>query len=70
MNQWDDVKSNVKGMIYLVHGFHEHSSRDGYVELAKDLNQLGYLVFSHDHYGHGKRYVRKNSIDIVNHSFI
>jgi len=40
-----------KGIIHILHGMVEHSGRYG--KLAVALNQAGYLVFAHDHRGHG-----------------
>lgn len=45
-------KSDVKGVISIVHGMAEHTDR--YIEIAQYLASKGYAVFMHDHAGHGK----------------
>lgn len=45
-------KSDIKGIISIVHGMAEHTDR--YLEIAQYLAQNGYAVFMHDHAGHGK----------------
>lgn len=44
--------NNVKGVICVVHGMAEHTDR--YIDIAKYLCKKGYIVFMHDHAGHGK----------------
>jgi len=39
-------------LVFLSHGFSEHLGL--YQEVAASLNSYGYLVFGHDHVGHGK----------------
>ena len=46
----DDV--NVKGLMFLAHGFGEHSG--WYEELGSRLASHGILAFAHDHSGHGQ----------------
>ncbi|KAG8435915.1 hypothetical protein GDO86_007130 [Hymenochirus boettgeri] len=41
-----------EGLIFIVHGAGEHCLR--YTDLAEALTGLNYLVFSHDHVGHGQ----------------
>lgn len=41
-----------RGIVQLVHGMSEHIQR--YDEFARFLAGLGYVVFGHDHIGHGK----------------
>ncbi len=41
-----------KGVVCLVHGFNEHSSR--YAHVAERLNKAGYAVLTFDQFGHGK----------------
>ena len=41
-------------MVFIVHGFHEHSSRPGYAYLASLLTEQGFIVYAHDHMGHGQ----------------
>ena len=42
------------GIVFIVHGFHEHSSRPGYAYLASLLTDQGFIVYAHDHQGHGQ----------------
>lgn len=41
-----------KGVVCIVHGFNEHSTR--YAHVAERLNKAGYAVLAYDHFGHGK----------------
>lgn len=43
---------NIKGVVQIAHGMNEHILRYDY--FAKELNRHGYLVYGHDHRGHGK----------------
>lgn len=43
---------NPKGVVCIVHGFNEHSTR--YARAAEALNKAGYAVLSYDAFGHGK----------------
>jgi acylglycerol lipase len=42
----------VKGVVCIVHGFNEHSSR--YADAAKRFCEAGYAVLTYDEFGHGK----------------
>lgn len=42
----------TKGVVCIVHGFNEHSSR--YAHVAERLAQAGYATLVFDHFGHGK----------------
>lgn len=42
----------VKGVVLIAHGLAEHSAR--YRPVAEALTQSGYVVFAHDHRGHGQ----------------
>lgn len=42
----------TKGVVCVVHGFNEHSSR--YAHAAERLAQAGYATLAFDHFGHGK----------------
>ncbi len=44
--------ADTRGVVLLVHGLGEHSSRYGHV--AKSLTRRGLAVHALDHYGHGK----------------
>lgn len=51
-----------KGIIQLVHGYHEHSRR--YMHMILKLNDAGFIVAADDHVGHGKTaYVSDNWSD-------
>lgn len=43
---------NPRGIVQLVHGMVENIDR--YEDLAKSLNNQGFIVVGHDHIGHGK----------------
>ena len=47
---WDDVQNPI-GTIQIAHGLAEYHGR--YIETAKFLNDLGYIVYCNDHLGHG-----------------
>ena len=47
---WNEVRE-PKAVVQLSHGLAEHAGR--YDRLATALNGAGYLVFAHDHPGHG-----------------
>lgn len=53
-----------KGIVQIVHGIVEHSGR--YDSLAKHLASNGYIVYGHDHLGHGKSGGRKFFINNFN----
>ncbi|WP_257292043.1 alpha/beta hydrolase [Endozoicomonas sp. ONNA1] len=42
---------NRKGIVHISHGMAEYGQR--YRSFATELNQAGYIVFAHDHRGHG-----------------
>lgn len=48
----DENAENAKGVVQLVHGMCEYKER--YENFAEFLTDHGYIVFSHDHRGHGK----------------
>jgi len=47
-----------KGVIQISHGMAEHALRYG--RFAKALNEAGYVVYAHDHRGHGKTITHAN----------
>ena len=49
---WPEEDVRPKAVVQLVHGMAEHISR--YDEFARFLNSKGFVVFGHDHIGHGK----------------
>ena len=51
--EWYDEKlGEYKGIVELVHGMEEHIGR--YENFAKFLASKGFIVYGHDHLGHGK----------------
>lgn len=50
--EWLPEKSNVRGIIQIVHGMAEHAGR--YADFASFLTDHGFVVFANDHRGHGK----------------
>eukprot|EP00736_Rhodelphis_marinus_P012017 Rmarinus@m.24502 len=51
VRRWLSSEKNVRGIIFLSHGVHEHLGR--YEEVARFFNEKGFHVFGHDHIGHG-----------------
>lgn len=49
--RWEDVR-NPRGLLHIVHGMSEHGGR--YARLASALNAAGFIVWAHDHRGHGQ----------------
>ena len=52
VRKWAGINSNIKGIVQIVHGMAEESSRYDY--LAKKLNEEGFVVYGDDHRGHGE----------------
>lgn len=50
IRRWDAV-TNPRALVHVVHGMSEHAGR--YARFAGALNAAGYLVWAHDHRGHG-----------------
>ena len=50
IHRWDRV-GRPRAAIHVVHGMVEHGGR--YARLAAALNQAGFIVWAHDHRGHG-----------------
>ncbi|XP_027925193.1 uncharacterized protein LOC114182507 isoform X2 [Vigna unguiculata] len=48
---WTPVYHKIRGLVLLLHGLNEHSSR--YSDFAKQLNANGYKVYGMDWSGHG-----------------
>ena len=46
-----DTQTNAKGVVQIVHGMCEYKER--YEDFIDYLTQNGYIVFAHDHRGHG-----------------
>ena len=54
---WDKV-DKPKGVVQIIHGMQEHARR--YSDLAKFLNNNGYIVFASDLRGHGQTALKNN----------
>ena len=50
IHRWDSV-SQPRASVQILHGMAEHGRR--YARLAGDLNRAGFVVWAHDHRGHG-----------------
>lgn len=50
--RWSRKQENIKGIVQISHGMAETVSR--YRRFAKSLTQAGFIVYGHDHRGHGK----------------
>ncbi|KAF7822123.1 Monoglyceride lipase [Senna tora] len=48
---WTPVSAKIRGLVLLLHGLNEHSSR--YNDFAKQLNANGFKVYGMDWVGHG-----------------
>lgn len=49
--KWDDINRKPLGVVHIFHGMAEHVFR--YDDFAKYLNCKGFIVYGHDHRGHG-----------------
>src|SRR6476619_2115340 len=50
IHRWDSI-SQPRASVHILHGMAEHGRR--YARLAGDLNRAGFVVWAHDHRGHG-----------------
>lgn len=50
--KWTSLEVEPKGIVQISHGMAEHALR--YEEFANFLNDNGFIVYAHDHRGHGK----------------
>lgn len=50
--KWTPDSDPLRGVVHIVHGLAEHAGR--YHHVAKFLNENGFVVYAHDHRGHGK----------------
>jgi alpha-beta hydrolase superfamily lysophospholipase len=51
VNVWRPETGQPKGVVMIAHGLLSHS--DTYDDVARELVQRGYVVYAHDHRGHG-----------------
>ena len=51
VHRWDAVV-HPRAVVHVVHGMSEHARR--YARLAETLNAAGFVVWAHDHRGHGQ----------------
>lgn len=61
--RWLTDEMPIKGIILISHGMVETAER--YEGLAEVLNQKGYHVYAHDHYGHGRTAARMDDIGVL-----
>ncbi|MCX7711307.1 MAG: lysophospholipase [Clostridia bacterium] len=50
--KWEPDVSAAKGIVQIIHGISEHARR--YEHFAEVLTDAGYIVYAHDHRGHGR----------------
>jgi len=61
--KWDAVPFPLKGAVQIFHGAAEHSNRYG--RFAEFLNGFGYVVYAHDHRGHGQTVLRSGKLGVA-----
>jgi len=52
--QWLPGNQAPRGIVFVLHGFAEHTGRAGYAALARSLTDAGFIVHALDHQGHGR----------------
>ncbi|MFK0571042.1 lysophospholipase [Endozoicomonas sp.] len=62
--QWQPV-TGAKAIVHISHGMAEHSGR--YQELANLLTSQGFIVYAHDHRGHGATITKADGISNQGH---
>eukprot|EP00096_Caligus_rogercresseyi_P009054 TRINITY_DN3005_c0_g1_i2.p1 TRINITY_DN3005_c0_g1~~TRINITY_DN3005_c0_g1_i2.p1 ORF type:complete len:286 (+),score=78.09 TRINITY_DN3005_c0_g1_i2:110-967(+) len=60
---WSIPPSPPKGLVFISHGFSEHSLY--YNEVCQTLNRKGFHCFGHDHIGHGRSSGARTLIDNI-----
>ncbi|KAK3876087.1 hypothetical protein Pcinc_019099 [Petrolisthes cinctipes] len=60
---WPNDNKNLRGVVFLCHGFGEHLQ--WYEDLALRLAAAGLLAFGHDHVGHGRSEGVRGYVDSV-----
>ena len=66
IRSWIPVGRDPIGVVFLTHGVNEHIGR--YNSLASRLTREGYVVYGHDHLGHGASGGTKG--DIVSFQYV
>lgn len=61
--KWSDNLKKPKAVIQIVHGMSEWAGRYDY--FAKRLVEEGYIVYAHDHSGHGKSVKNLNELGVI-----
>ena len=52
VHKWLEEGESPRGVVQIAHGMAEHSGR--YERFARELVKNGYIVYAHDHRGHGR----------------
>lgn len=58
-------EGEIKGLVQIVHGMTEHIER--YRSFMEELCKEGYVVFGHDHLGHGKTAIDESELGFFAH---
>lgn len=61
--KWVPFNTEVKGIVQIAHGMTETAVR--YDEFAKKVCDSGYIVYAHDHRGHGATAISKESLGYI-----
>lgn len=61
--KWSPESGDVKGIVQIAHGMAETSLR--YDEFARKLSNEGYIVYAHDHRGHGNTALSKELLGYI-----
>lgn len=63
----DETVKQPKAVIQICHGMAEHSDR--YIPFIEHLTSAGYVVFIHDHLGHGKSIANEEELGFFGNKF-
>ena len=61
--KWENDSKKIKGVVQLVHGMAEHAKRYDY--FARKLVEAGFIVYAHDHRGHGNTAKNKEDLGYI-----
>lgn len=61
--KWGIDSGEIKGVVQISHGMTETALR--YSEFAEKLNEAGYVVYAHDHRGHGNTAKSKSDLGYI-----